>query len=768
MRAGLGHLWYSVEVMSGYTTYLRWGLLGGFALIPFIPFIVAAQGAFLNFFIPDLFFPFITGKNFTFRFIVEALLLLYVLLALKEPKYRPRTAPLFWTMCAFVAWMAVATIFSIDPIKSFWSNFERMEGYLTLLHYLVLFVVAGTVLTAERWWERFFQISVGASVVMGCYALLQFFGVLAISSQSGARVDTTFGNATYLAIYMLIHIFITLFLMVRLYGDEQARRRSSGILTLYGVALVLQGFALYFTETRGAILGLLGGLIVAAAYVALRARGAQWKTLRLYSFGTIGLVALLVGGFFAVRNTSIVSYSNTLERLASISLDDPTTQSRFIIWNMAFEGAKERPLTGWGQENFNFVFNANYDPVMYNQEQWFDRAHNQFLDWLIAGGFPAFVLYLLLFGLAVWAIVRSDRLSIPEQAALLGLLAGYAFNNLFVFDNVVSAFYFYLVLAFVWGLSQARVPRLMFFSKPASDKLLAAVAPIVVVLILGGAWMLNMPGLVRAQELIDALQTNDPATGVAKNPSENFDSFKSALDRGNLGYQETVEQFFQFASNTIAPSTTVSPELKQAVFSLGHQEGLRLLAERPTDARLDLFMAIFTSQFGKADESLSYLEKALQESPGKQQILFQLASVYLARGDTDKALETAKNAFDLAPQFDDARVIYASTLYYLGRGAEADVLLEEHFGTVLVDNDRLLQSYSNLGMYNRVIGIWKQKVETNPNSVEMHLGLASAYFASGDNTNAIAELETISTLDASLAPQMQSLITQIKNGTLKP
>ena len=745
-----------------YTPWLKWGLLGGLLLIPFIPFIVASGGLFSN-----LFFPFITGKNFAFRILVEVMFFLYVLLALKEPKYRPRGAPMLWAFFAFVAWMGVATIFSIDPIKSFWSNFERMDGYITLLHYFALFMIAGAVLTAERWWERFLQTSVAASAVMGCYALLQLFGRLAISSQSGPRVDTTFGNATYLAIYMLIHVFLTLFLMARLLGDGGARKNSTTLLTLYGVALALQGLALYFTETRGAVLGLLGGLIVAAIYIAWRGRAPQWRTLRTWSLGALGAIVLLIGGFLAVRNTSLVSHSNTLERLASISLNDPTTQSRFTIWNMAFQGAAERPLFGWGQENFSFVFNKHYVPSMYNQEQWFDRAHNQFLDWLVAGGFPAFLLYITLFVLAAWAIFRSEELSVPEQAALLGLLAGYAFNNLFVFDNVISAAYFYLVLAFVWGLTNKGVPRFMFLSKPADDKLLAVVAPVAALVILGGAWMLNAPGLARAQVLIDALQTTSQ-TGTAKDPAENLAAFKAALALGELGRQETVEQLFQFASNTIAPSTSASPELKQEVYALANQEGQALLKERPADARIDLFMAVFLSQFGKYDEALTYLQKALAESPQKQQILFQMASLSLAMGQADRALESAKTAFDLAPGYADARALYAAVLYYTGHGAEADQLLKDGFGTVLVDNDRLLQTYASLKMYDRIVGIWKVRVEKNPNDAQVHLGLASAYFQSGDNKNAIAELEKVSTLNASLAPQMQQLITQIQNGSLKP
>ena len=67
-------------------------------------------------------------------------------------------------------------------------------------------------------------------------------------------------------------------------------------------------------------------------------------------------------------------------------ITEQTTKSRFQIWGMAIEGFKENPLLGWGQDNFNLVFNKYYDSRLYDQEPFFDRAHNVFLDWLIAGG----------------------------------------------------------------------------------------------------------------------------------------------------------------------------------------------------------------------------------------------------------------------------------------------------------------------------------------------------------------------------------------------
>jgi tetratricopeptide (TPR) repeat protein len=441
--------------------------------------------------------------------------------------------------------------------------------------------------------------------------------------------------------------------------------------------------------------------------------------------------------------------------------------SRFTtIWPMAINGGLERPITGWGQENFSYVFNANYNPAMHSQEQWFDRAHNQFLDWFVAGGVPAFALYLSFFVLAALVVLRSSALSVPEQAALLGLLVAYGFNNLFVFDNIMSVIYFWLILAFVHSLSAQRLPRFMFLSKPMSDQGIAIVAPVATIVVLAGVWMLNAPGLTRAQELIHAINTSTE-TG-SKDPKENLASFKIALAQGALGKQETVEQLYQFASNTIAPNTALAPDLKQQYYDLARAAGEELMAERKNDARLELFAGVFYSQFGQYSEAIAALNKSLEHSPNKQQILFQIGLINIQRGDAAAALPALKQAFDLAPEYKESRMFYALGLYVTNQKAEADKLLTDGFGTVIFDDDRLLQIYTNTKQLDRVVAIWQGRAEKDPQNTEKILGLASAYFAAGNTAATIAELQKISVVNPALAAQMQTLISQIQAGTLQP
>src|SRR3989338_1343732 len=414
---------------------LRFIVLGGIFALPFIVFLVAQS----------LFFPFITGKNFTFRIIVEVITGAYLALALVNPVFRPKRSWLLGLFALFVLVVALADALGVYPFKSFWSNYERMDGWVTLVHLFLYFVVASSALNTEKLWRAFWHVSLAVSAIVGVHAPLQLAGGASLNPgfSSAARIDATLGNPIYLAAYMLFHIGIASALWARAWQASV----SGGLLwpsLLYGGIIAFDASALFLTGTRGAMLGLVAGVLVAALAVALSSReGRRAAALAL------AVVLLLGGGFFLAREQSWVKRVPSLQRLATISLDDSTTKARFYNWGMAWQGVKERPILGWGQENYAIVFDKYYDPRMYAQEPWFDRVHNIIFDWLVAGGVLGLASYLAVFAAALAALWRGRAFSLAERALFTGLLAAYFCHNFFVFDNVTSYILFGTVLAYI-------------------------------------------------------------------------------------------------------------------------------------------------------------------------------------------------------------------------------------------------------------------------------------------------------------------------------
>ena len=696
----------------------------------------------------SLFFPFITSKNFSFRILVEIAFALWLILALRDKSYRPQMTSLMWAIMAFTLIIGVADMFSENPSKSFWSNSERMEGWITILHLAVYTIIATSVLYKEKLWKLFFHVSIGVSVIVSIHALMQIAGTAAIH-QGSARVDAAFGNATYLAVYMLFHIWITLFYFFRhkepLWGKYT-----------YAVITTLQIIVLYFTATRGAILGLIGGAFVACALVAMG--GRQYPRVRMGAIIGAVAVALFVGGFIMMKDSPTIKNNKVLGRFSSISLSN--YNARFLVWNMALKGFKERPILGWGQESFNYVFNKYYDPKMYAEEQWFDRTHNVVFDWLIAGGLLGLLSYLSLFAVALYYIwkPKDNPFSIVEKSIFSGLLVSYFFHNLFVFDNIMSYIMFFGVLAYLNTASYPGKDHEASVEVSQEENVqFRIVAPLVLVGLVFVLYSVNVKPILANKALIAALR---PHEGGIR---ENYNYFKKVFGYNSFIDSEAREQLSTLAIR--ASTSNALPEDKQAFFDLTKKELERQLEETPNDTRYLLFMGTFLNKFRMYDEALNYLEKARETSPLKQAILMEIGSTYISMGQPDKALPLFEMALELEPKYEEARIVYAIGAIYSKKYTLADELLVQIGDKKrLLFDDRILRAYAESGAYAKAIAMLQARVVEEPTDPQWHVSLAALYLESAQRVKAVEELRKAIELNPGFKEQGEFYIKEIQAG----
>jgi len=714
---------------------LKYILFTAIFLIPFIPFVVYG----------NLFFPFITGKAFVFRILVEIMVGVWLVLALRNPEYRIKNSLILVFSAIFVALIGLSDALGVNPLKSIWSNFERMEGWVTLVHLLLYLVVIGSVLTSSKLWARFLNTSIVASVGLSLYGFMQLLGVLEVH-QGGVRLDATFGNSAYFAVYLLVHIFLMIFLL--------AKRKSLNMVSyLYGLVIVLETVILYYTATRGAILGLLVGLMISAVIISL----FEKENLKLKKTAIGGLVALVlfVGGFVLVKDSSFVQNSPVLKRFADISLQETTTKSRFLVWDMAFQGFKERPVLGWGQENFNYVFNKYYDPGMYAQEQWFDRTHNVFFDWLIAGGILGLLGYLSLFVAILYYLIRdkNSHFSLTEKAVLIGLLAGYFVHNFFVFDNLISYILFFSLLAYLHNLNSGRI--LFNCDKAVGDKKYFVAMPVIVVVMFGSIYFVNTKGFFTAYHLLEALRPQG-------NINVNLENYQKALSYESFGNQEVREQLGQFAIQVASAETTT--EIKQGVADFSFSEMLKEIERDPNNARTEVIAGTLLSSFGAYDTAVPHFVRAGELSPKKQSILLMIGTVLQLQGKGEEAQVYYKQAYELDKSFKDAAAYYSANAIRLGDQKLADEILMEAYGTVLVDNPRIIQAYYDTKQYSKLVKILEFAVENDPANLQNHLSLAASYLDMGNSAKAIAVLQKAIEINPEFKEQGEFYISEIKAG----
>lgn len=687
----------------------------GVFLIPFIVLIISNS----------LFFPFITGKNFTFRILVEIIFTAWIVLALYEPQYRPKFSWIAVSFFTLLVVMFYANMFGQSPLQSFWSNFERMEGYVTLVHAFLYMLVAGSVLITPKLWDRFFMTTISAAVILSLYAFAQLSGNITIN-QGGVRLDGTLGNSAYMAIYMLFHIFITIFMLLR--TSSTAMRYTYGVLTLLFIYLLIQ------TATRGTMLGLVGGLFITVTYIALFTKNNP--AMRKWAIGGIGGLIMIVGLFVAFKESSFIQSNLYLQRIATISLKEGG--NRFNIWSMAFEGVKERPLLGWGQGNYNYVFNKYYRPELHGGEAWFDRVHNIVMDWLIAGGVIGTLAYFsILFSALYYLFVRplikkaDETFTVTERAVLLGLLAGYTVHNMFVFDNIVSYIFYGTILAYIHARASTTIPAVTAWK--VDTRVIEQVAtPVVGIILFITVYYVNVPGIRAAGDIIEAFKAKDPEMMLSW--------FDSALSRNSFGNQEIREQMTQKVQG-ILQTPDVSEKVKERAFKRVEEELLKQAEEKPGDARVEVFIASFYRMTNNLDEAIKHLEIARELSPNKQLIIYEQGLAHLQKEDYEKATELFKEAYDLGPQFTESKVYYAMSAVHAGKlGLVDDLIKTPEEKAAFAQNQFAIQAAYKAKMYPLLIEMFNIQIEKNPSDVQSRTNLAFILNESGDAAGAIEVL----------------------------
>lgn len=347
-------------------------------------------GVYLTLFIPLLvspstLFPYIFSKAIAFQILIEILFILWLIL-LAQNKINLKWTKINIALLAFFIVLILSTLLSLDPARSFWSTTERMTGLFNWLHFGLYFLILSTVFKDYKWLLR---ISLFVSVSVGIWALVDW----------QARLFGPFGNTGFLACYLLFHIFFALFLIFK---DKNLYWRI-----FYILCLIFNFITFYFTHTRGAYYGLFAGLLLfALLFILKKAKKIGIALLAIF---------ILIGGLGVY-----------LQRARFLR----TEEARMVSWHISWNAFKERPILGWGPENYIIAFAKHYDPK-WPIAEWFDKAHSNFWEFAVTTGTLGLLSYLSLFIVSGFSPI----------------LIAYFIMQLFWIDTTVTLMLFFITLA---------------------------------------------------------------------------------------------------------------------------------------------------------------------------------------------------------------------------------------------------------------------------------------------------------------------------------
>lgn len=623
------------------------------AVILFSPLYVSSQ----------LFFPFITTKTYAFQISVEIMLLAYLLLCWADQKYRIHTNLTVILMLAYLIILTVASAFSgNDFYHSFWSNNERGDGILMFFHLFLFSVVLTGFFRSVKEWLWLFDLFIVASFCVAIVSLDQYLTIAYpgvwtahfMDSSNGARLAATIGNAGYVGGYMVFGIFMSLFMALK--------RSNIWAKFWYVGVLILELFIAVQTQTRGAYLALALGVGISAIYL-------MWFYFNDRRFKIVLVAVILasvigVGGIFAYKDSDFIKNNAILNRVSSISLGSGTAVNRLVTWSIGLKAVEEKPILGWGQENFYQVFDKYYSTQ--NSEQWFDRCHNMICDRASTGGILGLFSYLALLILPFWAIWKYYRKEYGEKTDLKErvarryltpiiftiLILAYIIQNMFIFEALATYVPLIMVLSFVGLFSKGWDFK---FLEDINIKIGFIVVGIIFVII--ALPYFNLTPLYANVDFIKALSSQSPSleTKIA--------SFEDVLSRNTLGNQEYRRHYFSFYEQTMMDylnnqaNRTAENDQRMAGFAKQMEDQFNAqITENPYSVSNFLLLIRYynVSYFfdvNRLFRAVDMADKAISLSPGRPQIYYETATSNYYLGNYYQSLKDdtkAKEQFRLA------------------------------------------------------------------------------------------------------------------------
>jgi O-antigen ligase len=706
-------------------------------------------------------YPYVVPKTAFFEVIVELLFFLWLALAIKDRRYRPKMTPLLWGMAAFLVMLTIASLLGVDPWRSFFSSYVRALGVVAIYHLAALALVASALKT-ELPWKKIWYSSFSVSILTVILAALQLKiqNLLLVEVVVG-RAGATFGNPTFLAGYLLFNIFIAgYYLLARRAGHAAV---SAGEMVFLAATIAVGAVGIFITQTRGDILGLFAGILALIALFVVRPPETGYRLFRLRAFYGVlfSLSLVLVGGIWFTRTNPVWSGVPGLDRLKNISLaSDGENAPRLIAFGAAWKGFLDRPLTGWGPDNFNVVSNKYYDPHVLEYgygESDFDKPHNVPLEELATGGIGLFLAYFAVLILLVREAWKTkDR---PLFQIVVALMVAYVVRSLVIFDTIGPLLMFYLLIGFIPAAHEpAATPNMGKDKSRNGEKvspavLVAAAIPAAILI-----YALNISTLYASYHaylghLELQIEGNTPAAMADFRTS--VDTWEPNQWEFTRDYANTLAQAYFYDHNAVPKD--------DMLYALAKMQ--QVAADHPQDAYNHYLLTDIYNLISDIDPQ-KYLAEAeaqgkiaLDLSPDRQEVLFYLAKTKSLEGDNGAALAVAKTALDLDPKVPDSHFYYGMLAFAVGKQdvGYAEVKAAMAMGRPWNNfyEPRVAGDYfADAGHLPEAIDLYRTALAMQPGDLESEIKLGAAYFLNGENDKARPYLaDAASRFDFRQSPQ---------------
>ena len=395
-------------------------------------------------------------------------------------RYKPKLNFIFYLYLTYILLYFLSSVFGDDFNFSFFTEFQRMNGLYWHLHTLIFLFILSACSNINKFFYNLFSFIFFTGFIYATFYILEFYKIFyfdmpGYSDQSRAVFTT--GNPGFAALYMMLIFFIGFGLFkVNFVNIPFSLLRLNKIKYLYkcyiyyfyvSITMFLLLSAIILTGSRSVIPGLLSGIImyVFLLFFSFKNQISQRNLINvicviIFIFISIVLLFLVTG----IIDTSIDRFVDIFNNQREGG--DMGLSSRLSNINVAIKAFLERPLLGYGMNNFLIPYNKFVIPSQITTWE-MDNAHNIFLHTLSTGGILTLLTYLYLMFLIMLNSIRKGRFIFSDKDyGLSGIMfvipiffVGYFIHQLFWFD--VHESYLLLMVMFAIMNMSVKTPEIV-------------------------------------------------------------------------------------------------------------------------------------------------------------------------------------------------------------------------------------------------------------------------------------------------------------------
>ncbi|NMB92419.1 MAG: tetratricopeptide repeat protein [Parcubacteria group bacterium] len=732
----------------------------------------------------NTYFPFIITKATVFRALVEIMLVFWVAYQLfgKEPRKHQAKNPLLWAVLIFSIIILLSAIFGVNFEWSFFSGNERMEGVFGIWHFVLFFVILLTTFDQNDI-EKLLKAQVYISLLYALVALMAYRGAGQVTSaMTSNRLAGYTGNPSYYALYALFNGFLALYFYFQQYRSDKKLFNYWFIIFLVEILLMV------ITGCRGTVVGFVAATFFIGLLLLIKGQDSDKQLKKIVLLGFIIIASIFVL-LYSFKNVNFIKNNFVLNRLTSFSLTDPTTFSRLMSAKTAFHAFLEKPIFGWGIENYQTAYVKYFNPDVIKYlpgDFFFDRAHNKPMEVLATTGILGFLSYLAIFAAAFYLIYKKQKQDsnwFLPGLAIFGALIAYFVQNIFIFDFHESYLMFFLVLGFISSLSINVIPGFKESVIPAKAgirdsrlhgndkaqdfsqvmfKYFAIIATSCLVIYTLSFWVIK-PYLV-SQKIIRVMKLIVQGKGDdAYNLTRQIFLSPSFLRNDTItGLDKILASYHQKIDNESAQKIT-ELIITNAEISLAQHPNYMILLNK---ADLEMFSLSWNEE-GLANAKKS-LEQAINLAPSFPQPRYNYIKILLMEKNYEEAEKQAQYVLSLNDSLPEP-YYFLSLIYSEQKNNEKSLeylIKSLELGLQINSKDlinSLVSKLVTLKRYDLIEKLYLQAISLDPKDANLYVYLAATYGKMHNKAKAIEYAQKAAEINSNYKQAAEEFIKIIEN-----